>query len=51
MSSGETLVVMEAMKMEYALKAQMDGTVESLKTKANDQVELGAVLVELKGNE
>lgn len=44
----QTLVVMEAMKMEYALAAPGDGTVVSIKCAVGDQVSLGGVLVELE---
>lgn len=46
--SGQTLVVMEAMKMEYALKASISSKVEKVFFKPGDQVKLGDVLVELK---
>jgi 3-methylcrotonyl-CoA carboxylase alpha subunit/acetyl-CoA/propionyl-CoA carboxylase biotin carboxyl carrier protein len=41
---GESLGVMEAMKMELALKAPFDGTVAEVDVKAGDQVDLGARL-------
>jgi acetyl/propionyl-CoA carboxylase alpha subunit len=41
---GETLGVMEAMKMELALKAPFDGTVASVGAAAGEQVRLGAPL-------
>lgn len=47
-SRGDALLVMEAMKMEYTLKADMDALVSDVKTAVNDQVALGAVLVQLK---
>lgn len=47
-SSGQTLVVMEAMKMEYNLKAAIDGQVEKIKIVVGDQVVLGQQLVSLK---
>lgn len=43
----QTLVVMEAMKMEYALTAPSDGKVDTIKCQVGDQVSLGAVMVEL----
>jgi len=46
--TGDTLIVMEAMKMEHALKAGRDGKVESLSVAAGDQVEAGATLVTLE---
>ena len=41
---GETLGVMEAMKMELALKAPFAGTVTEVGSAVGDQVNLGAVL-------
>jgi acetyl/propionyl-CoA carboxylase alpha subunit len=43
-ASGDTLGVMEAMKMELALKAPFDGVVASVGAAAGDQVDLGATL-------
>lgn len=45
---GQILIVMEAMKMEYNLKAAADGTVEALQVKVGDQVGLGQLLVKMK---
>jgi biotin carboxyl carrier protein len=45
---GETLLVLEAMKMEHAIKATMDGTVEAVHAKAGDMVEGGVELIGLK---
>lgn len=47
---GEAVVVMEAMKMEYTLKAGADGKVEEIGCRVGDQVALGQTLVRLKGN-
>lgn len=47
-ASGETLVVMEAMKMEYTLKAVVDGIVEEVACIPGQQVTLGLTLVKLK---
>ena len=44
---GQTLVTLEAMKMEHALAAAFDGVVESLSVTAGDQVSEGAVLARL----
>ncbi|MDO8409300.1 MAG: biotin carboxylase N-terminal domain-containing protein [Phenylobacterium sp.] len=44
---GQTLVTLEAMKMEHALSAAFDGTVESLVVAVGDQVSEGAVLARL----
>ncbi len=43
-AEGETLGVMEAMKMELALKAPFAGTVTQVGAAAGDQVTLGAVV-------
>ena len=42
--AGETLGVLEAMKMELALKAPFDGAVTQVGAKAGEQVAMGAVL-------
>jgi biotin carboxyl carrier protein len=44
----QTLVVMEAMKMEYTLVSEQAGQVVGLFCKEGDQVELGQKLVQLK---
>ena len=43
--SGETLVILEAMKMEHSIKASEDGVISDIFIKENDQVENGAVLM------
>lgn len=45
---GDSLLVMEAMKMEYTLKADTDTTVEKILINAGDQVTLGQLLIQLK---
>lgn len=47
-NKGDALLVMEAMKMEYTLKADIESTVEKVLAKVNDQVVLGGLLVQLK---
>ena len=47
-SAGETLVVMEAMKMEYNLKAIQDMQIEKVLCQENQNVTLGQKLVDLK---
>jgi len=42
--AGDTLVVLEAMKMEHAVHASADGTVGEVLVSAGQQVEPGAVL-------
>ncbi|MDP3176145.1 MAG: biotin/lipoyl-containing protein, partial [Phenylobacterium sp.] len=44
---GETVLVLEAMKMEHALTAPFDAVLESISVKAGDQVTEGAVLANL----
>ncbi|KJS24762.1 MAG: carbamoyl-phosphate synthase subunit L [Hyphomonadaceae bacterium BRH_c29] len=46
---GDTVAVMEAMKMEHALTAPRDGVVETVTGKVGDQVSEGDVLVQLVG--
>ena len=45
---GDVVIVMEAMKMEYTLKAQAAGKVSAIHSAAGDQVMLGAVLAKLE---
>lgn len=47
-SQGQTLVVMEAMKMEYNLKASQDAQVKVIKTQEAKTVGLGDLLIELE---
>lgn len=44
--AGDTLVIMEAMKMEYAIKAPKDGVVKAVFYAAGDLVKDGAELVD-----
>ena len=46
-TKGDTLLVMEAMKMEHALKAGSDGVVESVSAKGGDQVKSKQVLISI----
>lgn len=46
--AGQAVMVMEAMKMEYTLKAEIAGTVDSLHCAVGDQVVLGKSLVKIK---
>ena len=46
--AGDTLVILEAMKMEHSIKAIEDGTVSELLISVNDQVENGALLMVVK---
>ena len=45
-SKGDTLLILEAMKMENALKAPADGTIKAIRTTKGDRVEKGQVLIE-----
>ena len=46
--AGDTLVILEAMKMEHSIKATEDGVVSELLISINDQVENGALLMVVK---
>ncbi len=46
-AKGDTLAVLEAMKMEHRLLAARDGVVAKVLVRAGDQVEAGAALVRL----
>jgi acetyl-CoA/propionyl-CoA carboxylase, biotin carboxylase, biotin carboxyl carrier protein len=46
-AAGETLVVLESMKMEISIAAPREGVVETIAVAAGDQVDRGAVLIEL----
>jgi 3-methylcrotonyl-CoA carboxylase alpha subunit len=49
--SGDALVVLEAMKMEHTISAASDGVIESVHYGAGEQVEEGAELITLKGQD
>ncbi|MEO7398217.1 MAG: acetyl-CoA carboxylase biotin carboxyl carrier protein subunit, partial [Ilumatobacteraceae bacterium] len=44
-SAGQTLVTLEAMKMEHSIRTPIDGTVIEMRVAAGEQVAAGAVLV------
>jgi acetyl-CoA/propionyl-CoA carboxylase biotin carboxyl carrier protein len=46
-SAGETLVVLESMKMEISIASPRDGSIAAVHVAAGDQVERGATLIEL----
>jgi acetyl/propionyl-CoA carboxylase alpha subunit len=50
-ASGETLVVMEAMKMEHVISAPHAGTVSAIFVTIGQQVDNGAVLLTLDADE
>ena len=45
---GQALLVMEAMKMEYTLKADLNAVIDSIFCEVGDQVILGKILIQLK---
>lgn len=45
---GQPVLVMEAMKMEYTLKAEIGGEIEAVHCTVGDQVVLGKILVKIK---
>jgi biotin carboxyl carrier protein len=45
--AGQSIVILEAMKMQNELRAPRDGTVATVKVKAGDSVNQGATLVTL----
>ena len=47
-SRGDTLVILEAMKMELPIRADSDGTVTRVACKAGDLVQPGVALVEIE---
>jgi biotin carboxyl carrier protein len=48
---GDVLMVIEAMKMEYLIRAPFDGKVEKVNFKEKEQIEIGQNTVELKKRE
>ena len=46
---GETLLILEAMKMENVIKSPGDGTVKAVRVSKGEAVEKGHVLVEIEG--
>jgi biotin carboxyl carrier protein len=48
--SDDTILIMEAMKMENEIKSDMNGKIISIKVNVNDSVLEGDVLVEIGGN-
>lgn len=45
-SKGDSLLILEAMKMENNLKAPGDGTIKSIRASKGDRVEKGQILIE-----
>ena len=50
-TAGQTLVVMEAMKMEHVISAPRDGTVTEVFVSTGEQVDNGATLLALDTDE
>ena len=48
---GQVLVIMEAMKMEHSLKADCDGTVETVDLTVGGQVKRQQLLVNIKADD
>jgi acetyl-CoA/propionyl-CoA carboxylase biotin carboxyl carrier protein len=46
-TAGETLVVMESMKMEISIQSPRDGVIDTVLVAVGDQVDRGATLIEL----
>jgi len=46
--AGETVAVVEAMKMENVLRAEIDGTVKKINTKPGDSLAVDAVILEFE---
>ncbi len=49
--TGEHLLILEAMKMEHVLKATQAGSIKKIFYKKGDQVQEGAQLISMDGNE
>jgi 3-methylcrotonyl-CoA carboxylase alpha subunit len=47
-AAGQTLVVLEAMKMEHSLRAPLEGTVSAIHYAVGDLVEEGGELLSLE---
>ena len=47
---GQTLVVLEAMKMQHQIKANVAGTIETVAVKEGDQVSGRALLIMVKAD-
>jgi geranyl-CoA carboxylase alpha subunit len=48
---GQTLVILEAMKMEHPLKSDVDGTIKEVRVSQGDQVKLRQLLVEVAADD
>lgn len=45
---GDVVIMMEAMKMEYSLKANLDGKIKKISANVGDQVTQGQLLAEIE---
>jgi len=50
-AAGDTLLILEAMKMENVIKAEADGVVKAILKKKSDAVEKGEIIIELAAAE
>jgi len=48
---GQTVLVLEAMKMEHQLKAEVSGVVESVNARKGDQVSARQLLIEIEADD
>ena len=48
-SVGDSVIAIEAMKMEYILNAETNGKIESINVKEGDQIKESQLLVKIKG--
>ncbi len=46
-TQGQTLLILEAMKMENEIKTSVDGTVKAVHVKVGDALEQGVLMIEL----
>lgn len=51
LKSGDAIVTVEAMKMEYTYNAPADGVVQKILVKADQTVDQGALFVDWKAND
>ena len=49
--AGQALLVMEAMKMEHRIAANQTGTITAIHHAEGEQVESGAVLIDIEAEE
>ena len=49
--TGQTLIVMEAMKMEHRIAANVSGTIAAIHHDVGEQVDAGATLIDIESEE